>query len=107
MSDFELVIQSIEDKVSTLLSRLEDLNSENQQLKQELDSLRTDIEQRDRLLCEKEEEYNALKIAASMLGSNDNKRASKLKINALIRDINDCIASLSDWIEGYEWTAKN
>ena len=96
MSDFEPVIQSIEDKISLLLKRLEDLNSENHRLKQELSLLSRNIEKQQQLLVTKEEEYNALKIAASMLGSNDNKRASKLKINALIRDINDCIASLSE-----------
>ena len=47
-------------------------------------------------LKNRESDLEALKIASSMLGSNDDKRASKLKINALIRDINDCIASLSD-----------
>lgn len=96
MSDIESVIQSIEEKVSRLLKRMENLNSENQQIKEELNSLKTLNEKQQFLLSKKEEEYNALKIAASMLGSNDNRRASKLKINALIRDINDCIASLSE-----------
>lgn len=95
MSDFESVIQSIEEKVSILLKRMDNLNSENQQIKEELNTLKTLNEKQQFLLSKKEEEFNALKIAASMLGSNDNKRASKLKINALIRDINDCIASLS------------
>lgn len=96
MSDIESVIQSIEEKVSRLLKHMENLNSENQQIKEELNSLKTLNEKQQFLLSKKEEEYNALKIAASMLGSNDNRRASKLKINALIRDINDCIASLSE-----------
>lgn len=96
MSDIESVIQSIEEKVSRLLRRMENLNSENQQIKEELNTLKTLNEKQQFLLSKKEEEYNALKIAASMLGSNDNRRASKLKINALIRDINDCIASLSE-----------
>ncbi|MGC6438132.1 MAG: hypothetical protein ACON4B_04055 [Flavobacteriaceae bacterium] len=96
MSDIESVIQSIEEKVSRLLKRMENLNSENQQIKEELNTLKTLNEKQQFLLSKKEEEYNALKIAASMLGSNDNRRASKLKINALIRDINDCIASLSE-----------
>lgn len=95
MNDFELVLQSIEEKVTLLLKRVEDINLENQQLKQELNVLKDNIKQQQDLLNAKEEEYDALKIAASMLGSNENKRASKLKINALIRDINDCIASLS------------
>lgn len=96
MSDFELVIQSIEEKVSKLLKRLEDLDHKNQLLNDELHSLKKLTEKQQFMLTKKEEEYNALRIAASMLGSNENKRASKLKINALIRDINDCIASLSD-----------
>lgn len=96
MSDIESVIQSIEEKVSRLLKRMENLNSENQQIKEELNTLKTLNEKQQFLLSKKEEEYNALKIAASMLGSNDNRRVSKLKINALIRDINDCIASLSE-----------
>lgn len=96
MSDIESVIQSIEAKVSRLVKRMENLNSENQQIKEELNTLKTLNEKQQFLLSKKEEEYNALKIAASMLGSNNNRRASKLKINALIRDINDCIASLSE-----------
>jgi len=43
-----------------------------------------------------EDKYEALKIANTMLGSDDNKRETKLKINALIRDIDHCIAQLSD-----------
>jgi hypothetical protein len=31
-----------------------------------------------------------------MLGSDDNKRETKLKINALIRDIDHCISQLSE-----------
>jgi hypothetical protein len=43
-----------------------------------------------------EEKYEALKIANSILGSDENKRETKLKINALIRDIDHCIAQLAD-----------
>jgi hypothetical protein len=41
-------------------------------------------------------EYEALKIANSLLGSEENKRDTKLKINSLIREIDYCIAQLSD-----------
>lgn len=40
--------------------------------------------------------YEALKIANSMLGGDDNKRETKLKINALIREIDHCIGQLSE-----------
>ena len=61
-----------------------------------MDLLRQKKRDLDIKLKNRESDLEALKIASSMLGSNDDKRASKLKINALIRDINDCIASLSD-----------
>ena len=42
------------------------------------------------------EKYETLKIANSMLGSDENKRETKLKINALIRDIDHCIGQISE-----------
>jgi hypothetical protein len=42
------------------------------------------------------EKYESLKIANSLLGSDENNRETKLKINALIRDIDHCIAQLSE-----------
>jgi hypothetical protein len=41
-------------------------------------------------------QYEKLKIANSLLGSDENKRDTKLKINSLIREIDYCIAQLSD-----------
>ena len=41
-------------------------------------------------------QYETLKIANGLLGSEDNKRETKLKINSLIREIDYCIAQLSD-----------
>ena len=41
-------------------------------------------------------EFESLKMANSLLGSVDYKRDTKLKINSLIREIDYCIAQLSD-----------
>jgi len=43
-----------------------------------------------------QEDYEALKIANSLLGSDDNKRDTKLKINTLIRELDYCIAQLAE-----------
>ncbi len=48
------------------------------------------------MLLNWEEKYESLKIANSMLGSEENKRETKLKINALIREIDHCIVQLSE-----------
>ena len=41
-------------------------------------------------------DYDALKIANSLLGSEENKRDTKLKINSLIREIDYCISQIAD-----------
>ena len=69
---------------------------ENSSLRDELNSQIELNKEQISNLAQKENELESLRVASAMLGSNDDKRASKLKINALIRDINECIASLSD-----------
>tara|TARA_B100000524_G_scaffold137942_1_gene69054 strand:+ start:410 stop:700 length:291 start_codon:yes stop_codon:yes gene_type:complete len=96
MSKTEFIIKSLELKFDKILKKFDQLVNDNLILKKELDLLRQKKRDLDIKLKNRESDLEALKIASSMLGSNDDKRASKLKINALIRDINDCIASLSD-----------
>ena len=96
MSKTESIVRSLELKFDKILKKFDQLENYNLILKKELDLLRQKKSDLDIKLKNRESDLEALKIASSMLGSNDDKRASKLKINALIRDINDCIASLSD-----------
>ncbi|MFL2621938.1 MAG: hypothetical protein ACJ0P3_05115 [Flavobacteriaceae bacterium] len=96
MSKTESIVRSLELKFDKILKKFGQLENDNLILKKELDLLRQKKSDLDIKLKNRESDLEALKIASSMLGSNDDKRASKLKINALIRDINDCIASLSD-----------
>lgn len=96
MSKTESIVRSLELKFDKILKKFDQLENDNLILKKELDLLRQKKSDLDIKLKSRESDLEALKIASSMLGSNDDKRASKLKINALIRDINDCIASLSD-----------
>jgi ribosome-associated translation inhibitor RaiA len=96
MSKTESIVRSLELKIDKILKKFDQLENDNLILKKELDLLRQKKSDLDIKLKNRESDLEALKIASSMLGSNDDKRASKLKINALIRDINDCIASLSD-----------
>lgn len=96
MSKTESIVRSLELKFDKILKKFDQLENDNLILKKELDLLRQKKSDLDIKLKNSESDLEALKIASSMLGSNDDKRASKLKINALIRDINDCIASLSD-----------
>ena len=96
MRNVESIVESLELKIVNVLAHLDALKAENQRLKLESAAQKEKAEAQRAALDKKEADLEALRIASSMLGSNDEKRASKLKINALIRDINDCLASLSD-----------
>ena len=96
MNNIKSIVESLEVKIGQILKHLDTLKTENRLLKTELDERQKQTAVYLESLNQKEVELEALKVANSMLGSSEGKRASKLKINALIRDINDCIASLSD-----------
>ncbi|MAB30537.1 MAG: hypothetical protein CMP78_07190 [Formosa sp.] len=96
MRNVEFIVESLELKIVNVLAHLDALKAENQRLKLESAAQKEKAEAQRAALDKKEADLEALRIASSMLGSNDDKRASKLKINSLIRDINDCLASLSD-----------
>jgi phage-related minor tail protein len=96
MSKIETIVQTLEVKIDKILNQFGSLKDENTALKREIEELKSQNKNQLQLLQEKQTEFDSLKIASSMLGSNEDKRASKLKINALIKEINDCIASLSD-----------
>jgi chromosome segregation ATPase len=65
-------------------------------LERDLQSLRGEYEAAQKTVEEWEEKYNSLKMATSMLGSETNKTEAKLKINALIRELDQCIVQLAE-----------
>lgn len=96
MSNIEDIVDSLENKISKVLHKLELLKLANSKLNEELEVSKQEILNQKSLIANWEENYEALKVANTILGSDDNKRETKLKINALIRDIDHCIAQLSD-----------
>lgn len=96
MSNIEEIVDSLENKISKVLHKLDILKQANSKLKEELEQSKQTIVDQDKVILDWQEKYDALKVANTMLGSSDNKRETKLKINALIREIDHCIAQLSD-----------
>ncbi|KAB8153175.1 hypothetical protein C8N46_10235 [Kordia periserrulae] len=90
------IVDSLENRVSKMLHRLEVLEQKNQQLRQELANSKEASQRLQQEISQWEEKYNSLKIANSMLGSDTNKKEAKLKINTLIRQIDHCIAQLAE-----------
>ena len=96
MSELSKVIDSLEVKFFKLSKKLESLEQLNQSLTQELTEIKASAQQKNEKLTILQNELESLKITNSLLGSEEYKRETKLKINSLIREIDYCIAQLSE-----------
>jgi chromosome segregation ATPase len=96
MSVIAEIIDTLENKIGKLFTKINSLEKDNQDLKTELSNATTTIQNQSREIDALKAKYETLKIANALLGSDDNKRDTKLKINSLIREIDYCIAQLSD-----------
>ncbi|GGD42646.1 hypothetical protein GCM10011361_07040 [Muriicola marianensis] len=96
MSELVDIVDSLENKISKLLHKVELLNQAKGRLEDELIQIRQDHEATKNSVKEWEEKYESLKLANSMLGSENNKTEAKLKINTLIRELDHCISQLAE-----------
>jgi len=96
MSNIESVVDSLENRISKVLHKLEVLKQNNAKLQGDLEATQQKMIQQDAIISSWEEKYESLKFANSILGSDESKREAKLKINGLIREIDHCISQLSE-----------
>ncbi len=96
MSELVEIVDSLENKISKLLHKLDLMHQTRLNLEQEIQTLKSECESSRRSVEEWEERYKSLKLANTMLGSETNKTEAKLKINALIRELDHCIVQLSE-----------
>jgi predicted nucleic acid-binding Zn-ribbon protein len=96
MSELVEVVDSLENKISKLLHRLDVEQRQKLVLESEMSGLKSQYEAVQRSAEAWEEKYKSLKMASTMLGSDNNKTEAKLKINALIRELDQCIVQLSE-----------
>lgn len=95
MSALLKLVDSLEVRLHKLISKLEEKEQINQGLLAELAKKDAKIKAQEQELIQKEEQFSTLKLTNSMLGSEEYKRETKLKINALIKEIDHCITQLS------------
>lgn len=95
MNDFSKVVDSLENRIQEILKKQEDLHQSNIRLESKIDDLKRKNSEYRKKISDSKEENHALRLANSLLGSDQFKRETKLKINALIREIDLCITQLS------------
>lgn len=74
--------ENVQGERQILLDKIEKMSQENTMLKNQIQSLGREME--------------SMKMTNALLGSEDFKRDTKLKLNSLIKDIDDCIAHFAE-----------
>ncbi|MEB3799723.1 hypothetical protein INQ45_01060 [Flavobacterium columnare] len=96
MGRLEGIINSLEVKIQELFQKMENLKLDNQELRLKLRYSESIILKQSQDLKKMKAELDTVKMTNALLGSDEFKRDTKLKINSLIKEIDYCIAQLSD-----------
>ena len=96
MNGLSELIDSLEVKFFKLNQKVVQLEMKNQELQDELLLSKKNQQKQSGEIETLKDQLDTLKMVNSLLGSEENKRETKLKINSLIREIDYCIAQLSD-----------
>lgn len=95
MAQLKPIVDSLESKLHQLISAHKALKKDHQLVTEALNKLEQAYQDQALELKQWKEKIEELKMANAMLGSDQYKRETKLKINALVRDIEQCIAHLA------------
>lgn len=95
MGNYSEIVDSLFVKVEKLINKNQQLSQLNQELVEELARERQLHSETIQTLSQLQEEAETLRVSNAMLGSEQFKRETKLKINTLIREIDSCIVQLS------------
>lgn len=96
MNSLTQVVNLVENKLQLLLEKFIFLKEENELLHQKITKLEMKLQEEKQLLNDFDKKYQTLKIAKTIEGSKEDRKETKLKINALIREIDSCINQLSE-----------
>ncbi|CAM3756746.1 hypothetical protein FLGE108171_13745 [Flavobacterium gelidilacus] len=96
MSGLTELIDSLEVKFSKMYHKMDTLEKKNQELSDELIKFKENNKKQLKTIGDLQNQLEGLKTVNAILGSDENKRETKLKINSLIREIDYCIAQLSE-----------
>lgn len=90
------IVDSLESRIEKLLQGFKALKHKNLTLEEELKISLQNTAQLQSKIEHLEDQNQSLQATNAILGSNENKRETKLKINSLIREIDQCIVQLSE-----------
>ena len=96
MDSNEKVITQFETRVKQLILKFQELKKENQDLYAMVEKTEQEVKDLQAKLTQKDNDYNALKMAKMMTITDGDLEAAKARVQKLIREVNKCITLISD-----------
>ena len=96
MDSNEKVITQFETRVKQLILKFQELKKENQDLYAMVEKTELEVKDLQAKLTQKDNDYNALKMAKMMTITDGDLETAKARIQKLIREVNKCITLVSD-----------
>jgi chromosome segregation ATPase len=95
MSDLEVQLKRIQEKLQLLLKQQVSLQKENQRLKEDLEKCRRQSEAQQQTTADLKQQVEVLRITSGDWDESDKKEFEK-RINGYIKEIDRCITLLSE-----------
>ena len=96
MTANEKTIKTFETRLRQMILRFQELKKENKDLYAEVENGKKDIAALRAKLEQQQNDYDSLKMAKMIEITDGNLDGAKVRLSKLIRDVNKCIAILSD-----------
>lgn len=100
MNQHEQTLATFQTRVRQMILRFKQLQKENEELYSMVDRNEKDIAELKEKLNEKAKDYDSLKMARMISLSDGDIEATKARLSKLIRDVDKCIAVLTEQKEG-------
>ncbi len=88
------VVEELKQKVESLIELYENSKQQINHLQEENNKLKNQIKQKDTELANLKEKYSRLELAKS-IASSETTHDAKIKINRIVREIDNCISLLN------------
>jgi predicted nuclease with TOPRIM domain len=96
MTPNEKIVANFESRVRQMILRFQELKKENQELYAMLEKSEENIKTLQAKLSQTERDYESLKMAKMIEVTDGDLESAKARLQKLIRDVNKCIAVLSN-----------
>lgn len=96
MAQNEKVLADFQTRIRQMILRFQELKKENAELYAMVEEGEQHVKQLEAELAQKEKDYQSLKMARMMEITDGDLEGAKDRVAKLIRDVNKCIAVLSD-----------